>query len=187
MIDHRAREVLEFWFGPGSERGKRHKRWFEKDPALDAEIVARFSALHADVARERVWLDSPEECLARILALDQFPRHIFRGAARAFATDPLALASAKHALARGYDRGMLPVERVFVYLPFEHSESLEDQQLACDLCKPLEAFPETADTYRYAVAHRVIIERFGRFPHRNAILGRAPRQAETSAGDVAPW
>lgn len=172
MIDHRAQDVLDFWFGTGAERGKRHKRWFEKDPAFDAEIVSRFSALHADVARHRIGLDTAQECLARILTLDQFPRHIFRGTARAFATDPLALASAKHALSRGYDRGMLPVERLFLYLPFEHSELLEDQQRACELCKPLAAYPETADTYRYAVAHRVIIERFGRFPHRNVALGR---------------
>ena len=180
MIDHRAQDVLDFWFGTGAERGKRHKRWFEKDPALDLEIVARFSELHAELARNPVWLHSSRECLARILALDQFPRHLFRGTAQAFATDPLALASAKHALSRGYDRGLLPVERLFLYLPFEHSEALEDQRLACELCKPLEAFPETADTYRYAVAHRVIIERFGRFPHRNAALGRQSTPEETA-------
>jgi len=172
MIDHRAQEVLDFWFGVGAERGKRHKRWFEKDAALDAEIVARFSAVHDHVARSPVWLDPAQACLARIVALDQFPRHLFRGKAQAFATDPLALAAARHALARSYDRALLPVERLFVYLPFEHSEALEDQRLACELCRPLEAFEETADTYRYALAHHAIIERFGRFPHRNAALGR---------------
>ena len=169
MIDHRAQDVLDFWFG---ERGKRHKRWFDKDPAFDAEIVARFSGLHSYLAQNPVWLDPAEACLARIVSLDQFPRHLFRGKAQAFATDPLALAAARHGLARGYDRGLRPVERVFVYLPFEHSEALEDQRLACELCKPLEAFEETADTYRYALAHLAIIERFGRFPHRNAALGR---------------
>jgi uncharacterized protein (DUF924 family) len=103
---------------------------------------------------------------------------MFRDAARAFATDPLALASARHALAEGYDAGLLPVERLFVYLPFEHSESLEDQLTACELLAPLAAFPETEDAYRYAIAHRDIIVRFGRFPHRNAALGRTSTPEE---------
>ncbi|MGQ0655390.1 MAG: DUF924 family protein [Betaproteobacteria bacterium] len=169
MIDQRAQDMLDFWFG---ERGKRHKRWFEKDPAFDAEISARFSGLYAYLVENAVWLDSPPACLARIVALDQFPRHIFRGRPRAFAADALALAAARHAVSSGYDRGMLAVERLFAYLPFEHSEALADQQRACELCKPLAAFEETADAYRYALAHHAIIERFGRFPHRNAALGR---------------
>jgi uncharacterized protein (DUF924 family) len=172
MMNPRAQEVLDFWFGRGPERGKRHNRWFEKDPALDAQIVSRFSDLHEYLLANAVWLDPAQACLARIVALDQFPRHIYRGKARAFAADPSALAAARHAVSRGYDRGMTPVERLFVYLPFEHSEALEDQRLACELCRPLEAFEETADAYRYALAHLAIIERFGRFPHRNAALGR---------------
>jgi uncharacterized protein (DUF924 family) len=170
--------VLQLRFG--EPRGPRQKRWFEKDPAFDAGISSRFLPLHEALARseEEEWLEEPPQCLARILVLDQFPRNMFRGTARAFATDPLALQAARHALGRGYDHGLLPVERLFIYLPFEHSESLEDQERACELCRPLAAFPETDDAYRYAVAHRDIIARFGRFPHRNAILGRASTPEE---------
>ncbi len=178
MIDQRARDVLDFWFGAAGERGKRHKRWFDKDAAFDAEVATRHRGLVDELAGDAAWLDDPAACLARIIVLDQFPRHIFRGSARAFATDPLALAAARHAVAHGYDRAMLPVERLFAYLPFEHSESLEDQRVACELCRPLEAFEETADTYRYALAHHAIIERFGRFPHRNAALGRESTSEE---------
>ena len=173
-------EVLQFWFG--EPRGPRQKRWFEKDPAFDAEVRSRFLPLYEALARsaQGTWLDGATHCLARIVVLDQFPRNMFRGTPQAFATDPLALQAARHALDRGYDHGLLPVERLFLYLPFEHSESLEDQERACELCRPLAAFPETDDAYRYAVAHRDIIARFGRFPHRNAVLGRAstPEEAE---------
>jgi uncharacterized protein (DUF924 family) len=103
---------------------------------------------------------------------------MFRGSPRAFAADRLALEAARHAVERGYDRDMLPVERMFAYLPFEHSESLEDQLKACKLTAPLDAFPETCDAHRYAVRHREIVERFGRFPHRNAILARASTPEE---------
>ena len=169
-----ASEVSKFWFGEAAEHGKRHKRWFEKDAAFDAQVAKRFRALHAQMlgGEHRAWLDEPHTCLARILVLDQFPRHIYRGSARAFSSDALALEAAKHLVGKGWDRELLPVERVFAYLPYEHSESLEDQERACELCKPLEAFAETADTYRYALAHRGIVKRFGRFPHRNAALGR---------------
>jgi uncharacterized protein (DUF924 family) len=176
MVSHL--EVLQFWFG--EPRGPRQKRWFEKDPALDAEIRSSFLPLYEALARSEQgkWLDEATHCLARIVVLDQFPRNMFRGTTRAFATDPLALQAARHAVGRGYDHGLLPVERLFIYLPFEHSESLEDQERACELCRPLAAFPETDDAYRYAVAHRDIIARFGRFPHRNAILGRASTPEE---------
>ena len=176
--DHHL-EVLRFWFG--EPRGERRKQWFEKDEAFDAEIRRRFLPLYEGLAAgaHAGWPDEPAACLARIVALDQFPRNMFRGSPRAFAADALALEAARRALERGHDRGMLPVERLFFYLPFEHSESLEDQVRACELCKPLESFPETFDAYRYALAHRDIIQRFGRFPHRNAILGRASTPEET--------
>jgi uncharacterized protein (DUF924 family) len=175
-----AAEVLFFWFGPQAERGKRHKRWFEKSDAFDRECRSRFLGLHEEAAAGRLagWKEEPPGCLAFILLLDQFPRNMFRGTARAFATDPPALEAARHALARGWDRPMLPVERLFLYLPFEHSEALADQERACELTKPLEAYPETADVYRYAAAHRDVIARFGRFPHRNAILGRGSTPEE---------
>jgi len=176
MVGHP--EVLEFWFG--EPRGARRRQWFEKDPAFDAQIRARFLPLHEALALgdPAYWLDDAQRCLARIVVLDQFPRNMFRGSPRAFAADPLALQAAHHALAQGYDRTLLPVERMFVYLPFEHSEALADQERACELCRPLAAFAETDDVYRYALAHRDIIARFGRFPHRNAILGRASTPEE---------
>ena len=176
-----AAGVLLFWFGAAEDRGKRHKRWFDKDPAFDREIRDRFLALHEAAAAGGLasWKDAPGDCLALILVLDQCPRHLFRGEARAFSTDSLALAAARHAVARGYDRGMRPVERLFAYLPFEHSESLADQLQSCELTKALDAFPETSDAHRYALAHRDIIQRFGRFPHRNAALGRPSTPEET--------
>ena len=176
MVSHL--EVLRFWFG--EPRGTRLKPWFEKDPAFDAGIRSRFLPLYETLARgeHADWLDEAGRCLARIVALDQFPRNMFRGTPRAFAADALALQAARHAVDEGYDRTLLPVERLFAYLPFEHSEALGDQERACELFRPLAAFPETDDAYRYAVAHRDIIARFGRFPHRNAILGRASTAAE---------
>jgi uncharacterized protein (DUF924 family) len=175
-----ASEVLLFWFGGPGERGKRHKRWFEKSEAFDREVQARFLAAYETAVAGRLsrWRNAPRDCLALILLLDQFPRNMFRGTARAFAADPSALEAARHAVAQGYDRTLLPVERLFAYLPFEHSEALEDQLRACELTRALEAFEETADVYRYAVAHRDIIQRFGRFPHRNAILGRGSTAEE---------
>ena len=178
MAHHRADEVLAFWFGEGADYGKRHQRWFEKSAALDAEVTQRYRDLCDKLARAPEWLDTPRERLARIIVLDQFPRHIHRGTARAFAADGLALATARLALERGDDASLSPVERLFLYLPFEHSEALEDQQRACELMKPLAAFPETDDAYRYAIAHRDVIQRFARFPHRNSILGRASTPEE---------
>lgn len=180
MTHHQARQVLDFWFGTGEARGRRHKRWFAKDAAFDAEVRERFGPLLKDLTdgSHRDWLGEPAACLARIVVLDQFPRQIFRGSAEAFAGDPLALEAARHALDRRYDAGMLPVERLFAYLPFEHSEALADQELSCALMAPLAQFPETDDALRYALAHRDIITRFGRFPHRNAALGRASTAAE---------
>ncbi len=172
MPNHRAHDVLDFWFGTGADYGKRHKRWFEKDVAFDAEIAERFLPLYEELAQSSAWLDDARSCLARIIVLDQFPRQMFRGRPRAFSSDLLALQAARVALERRYDQGSLPVERLFLYLPFEHSETLADQELACELIAPLAAFPETDDVLRYAIAHRDIIRRFGRFPHRNAILGR---------------
>jgi uncharacterized protein (DUF924 family) len=173
MTDHRADEVLRFWFGEGADRGKAHKRWFEKNATFDAEIRSRFLPLYERLASNDDWLSGRDDVLARIVVLDQFPRNMFRGTARAFAADPLALAAAKHAVAKGYDRALLDVEKQFVYLPFEHSESFADQERACELMKPL-----GDDLYDWALRHQRIIERFGRFPHRNEILGRASTAEE---------
>jgi len=178
--DPRAVEVLRFWFGDAGEYGTRRKCWFEKSARFDSEIRARFAGLHESAAAGAyaAWMGRAPECLALVIVLDQFPRNMFRGEAHAFASDPLALAAARHALERGFDRSMRAVERLFLYLPFEHSESLGDQLRACELTEPLRAFPETGDAHRYAVRHCDTIRRFGRFPHRNAILGRASRPEE---------
>jgi uncharacterized protein (DUF924 family) len=179
--DQRAGEVLHFWFGADESSGNRRKRWFAKDEVFDALIRSRFTALHEQAAAGALagWKDDARSCLALILLLDQFSRNMFRASARAFATDALALETARHAVARDYDAGMRPVERMFVYLPFEHSESLADQQRSCELMQPLDVFAETDDSYHYALRHREIIERFGRFPHRNAVLGRASMAQES--------
>jgi uncharacterized protein (DUF924 family) len=126
---------------------------------------------------------SPRKALAAVLLFDQFPRHIFRGHADQFATDHLALAIAADAVERGFDRELTPPERGFLYMPFQHSESLDDQQ------RSLALFTALGDEQqlRFAKLHHDVIERFGRFPHRNAMLGRAPRQAEIEAGEVVPW
>jgi len=173
---------LSFWFGAQGEYGMRRKVWFGKDAVFDAEIKARFLALHEKAGQGALlhWTDPAGDCLALIVLLDQFPRNIFRGTARAFATDPLAREAARHALGRGYDRGMLPVERMFVYLPLEHSEALQDQLRCCELMAPLAAFDETNDALQYADRHREIVARFGRFPHRNAALGRESTPEEIS-------
>jgi uncharacterized protein (DUF924 family) len=174
MTDHRAREVLEFWFDPALDAAQRNKRWFAKDPAFDAEIRSRFLGLYEQGAAGRLnaWKGSARECLALVILLDQFPRNMFRGEARAFAADALARDAARALLARADE--LSPDERLFAWLPFEHSESLGDQKLACDLIAPL-----GEELLRYAQRHREIIERFGRFPHRNAILGRASTAEES--------
>lgn len=179
--DPRALEVLRFWFGGGETSGDRRKHWFAKDDAFDALIRSRFMALHEQAAADALagWKDDAPSCLALIVLLDQFSRNLFRASARAFAADAQALDTARHAVARGYDAGMRPVERMFVYLPFEHSEALADQQRSCELMQALDTFAETDGAYRYALRHREIIKRFGRFPHRNAVLGRTSTAQES--------
>jgi len=175
-IDPRAKELLAFWLGSGA----RDKRWFQKDAAFDAEIRERFATLYGSAAAGELdgWKQAPASCLALIVLLDQFPRNMFRGTARAFESDAQALAAARHSLSARYDAAMSAVERLFAYLPFEHSENLADQVLACELTRPLAAFAETWDAHRYAVQHFEIVRRFGRFPHRNALLGRASTAEE---------
>ena len=167
-------EVLDFWFGPPEVRGKARPEWFRKDEKFDAEIRRRFVALHASAAlgEREAWRAEPRSMLALVIVLDQFSRNLYRGDARAFAQDAHALACAREALARGDDAKLLPVERQFLYMPFEHSEDLADQDRAVELMHGLEAFEETRGLIEWAERHRVIVRRFGRFPHRNAVLGR---------------
>jgi uncharacterized protein (DUF924 family) len=175
-------EVLDFWFGPPEVRGKARPEWFRKDDKFDAEIWRRFGALHAAAALGEceAWRHEPRSMLALVILLDQFSRNLYRADARAFAQDRHALACAREALARGDDQAALPVERQFLYLPFEHSEDLADQDRCVQLMGALEAFEPTRGLTEWAERHRVIVRRFGRFPHRNAVLGRAstPEEAE---------
>jgi uncharacterized protein (DUF924 family) len=158
-------DVTDFWRAAGP------KKWFRKDAAFDREIEARFLSAHEAAAAGHLsdWEATPDGALALLLLLDQFPRNMFRGSARAFATDPLARAVADRAIARGFDAGAANAERTFFYLPFEHSENLADQERSLALSR--RAGDGKAD--RYAEFHADIIRRFGRFPHRNAVLGRA--------------
>ncbi len=176
-------EVLEFWFGAkgGAEHGLLRKCWFEKNAAFDAEIRQRFLPLLEAATADRLddWAAQPESLLALIVLLDQFPRNLFRDDARAFATDAKALALAQQAVAQGFDAQLMPVARAFIYLPFEHCEdmAMQDRAVALfsELAKQGEAFASYLD---YAERHRDVIRRFGRFPHRNAILGRTSTPEE---------
>jgi uncharacterized protein (DUF924 family) len=170
-----AQEVLDFWFGMGAARGKARPEWYRKDPAFDEEIRRRFGALLEAAARRELesWRDAPASLVALVVVLDQFSRNLFRDGPRAFAQDAYARECARQALARGDEAALLPVERQFLYMPFEHGESLADQELAVERMASLEAFPETKGIAEWARRHEAIIRRFGRFPHRNAALGRA--------------
>jgi uncharacterized protein (DUF924 family) len=169
-------EVLEFWFGaPDSpEFGRPRKRWFEKSAEFDALVRDRFLDTHEAAAAGRLdgWCERPLGALALVVALDQFPRNMFRGTARAFAADPQALAAARGIVARGFDAALLAVQRTFVYLPFEHAEDLAAQRESLRLFERLSGDPTTSGTFAWAMRHYAVIARFGRFPHRNAILGR---------------
>lgn len=174
--------MLAFWFGaPGSAGpGKPRKQWFRKDRAFDLAIGKAFGALHAEACAGglREWEGDADGALALVIVLDQFSRNLHRGVARAFAQDARALALAESMVARQWDRQRLPVERQFVYLPYEHAENLAAQDQAIRLFGALEEFPETQGLTHWAREHRRIIERFGRFPHRNAALGRASTPEE---------
>jgi len=171
-------EVLEFWFGaPNSrERGRPRKSWFQKSEAFDAEIRRRFLATWERAARGELvpWQATPLASLALVVTLDQFPRNMFRGTARAFASDSLALAAARSMIAMEFGRLLSPVERLFACLPFTHAEDLAAQRRSLALFHGLEPEDE-----RSAKRHYEIIARFGRFPHRNAVLGRRSTPEET--------
>lgn len=177
-------EVLEFWFGaPDSpEFGRNRKRWFEKSAEFDALVRDRFVATyeHAAGGSLDAWTERPLAALALVVTLDQFPRNMFRGTPRAFATDPQALAVARGMIARGFDAALLPAQRTFAYLPLEHAEDREAQREALRLFARLADDAGGASTLTYAMLHYAIVARFGRFPHRNAILGResTPDEAE---------
>ncbi|GAP98557.1 DUF924 family protein [Leptolyngbya sp. NIES-2104] len=166
-----ATEVLSFWFGDKLEM---RKVWFVKNSDFDTEVRSRFLPLYEQAASDQFdgWIDSPESCLALIIVLDQFPRNMFRGTPRSFATDSKALKIAKRAIAQKFDQQVPPIQRFFFYLPLEHSENLDDQNESVRLYEQFRDSPELKETYDYAIRHRDVIERFERFPHRNQILDR---------------
>ena len=162
-LDSRALSVTKFWRDAGEDA------WFEKNEAFDADFRDRFLALHYAAARRECdgWLEHAEGALALMILLDQFPRNCFRGTGHMYATDPLARYFAAKAIAAGHDLALEEETRVFLYLPYEHSELLADQHISVDLTQT------RAEPYlKYAVEHRDIIQNFGRFPHRNKMLGR---------------
>ncbi|MGH6674153.1 MAG: DUF924 family protein [Xanthobacteraceae bacterium] len=160
-----AEDVLAFWLAAGPER------WFEDDEMFDAAIRERFAATYADAAAGLLsdWENRPESALALVIVLDQFPRNMFRHTARCYAADPLARAVASRAIGSGFDQHVGMPERTFFYLPFEHSEEHADQERAVALMRAT----GDADLLKWAELHADIIRRFGRFPHRNVVLGRA--------------
>ncbi|MFP2930411.1 DUF924 family protein [Pyxidicoccus sp. 3LG] len=184
-----AEEVLGFWFGqppdpvrnPTSVRPQ--ERWFVRNADFDAECRHRFLDAHEAAAAGRLddWREEPRSCLALLLLLDQFPRNLFRGTPRAFSSDAKAREVARYALARGLDVTLPPVWRWFMYLPFEHSEEVHDQRLAVALFEMLALYHrDSRESLDYARRHREVIERFGRFPHRNVTLGRPSTPEEES-------
>lgn len=185
-------DVHRFWFGEVTDWAATAKanneRWFLKGHELDAPVRERFGALVEAAGRGECehWLDTPRGALTLVITLDQFPRHIHRGSGAAFAYDDRARAACDAGIARGHDRTLSPVERSFYYLPFEHAEDLDAQERCVALMEAaredagpdLTAFLE--ESVRYAEMHRDIVARFGRFPHRNELLGREATEEEAN-------
>jgi uncharacterized protein (DUF924 family) len=178
MSDWR-RDLLTFWFGLTPEQ------WWKSDPSLDDECRRRFLETWTEqrTLPVRSFTDDPLTALAAVILFDQMPRNMFRGLADAYATDHLALGIAREAVNRDFDRELSVDERNFLYMPFQHSEDLNAQKRSVQLYTAL-----GSDYYLgYAKKHHDVVAKFGRFPHRNKVLGRALRPAEAAAGDVFPW
>ena len=172
-------DILDFWFGLSPDQ------WWRGGEELDSLCADRFLELYVDQRQlpPESFLGDARTALAAVILFDQLPRNMFRGHADQFMTDPLALAVAKGAIARGYDAKLSKDEKTFLYMPFQHSENLADQRRGLALFTAL----HDDGLLGFAKKHFAVIERFGRFPHRNAMLGRAPRPDEIAAGDVTPW
>jgi uncharacterized protein (DUF924 family) len=166
--------IVDFWLAAGREA------WFAKSDAFDAQLRAKFEVQHHEAARGEHddGLNTAHGALALVLLLDQVPRNIYRHSGHAFATDPLAKRIAGDAIAKGFDRAVEPALRNFFYLPFEHSEAMEDQDRSVALCQTAADEIDNQDSLKWAKLHRDIIIRFGRFPHRNAALGRTSTAEE---------
>ena len=174
-------EILEFWFGAeDDDLNQAESRWFSEDPEFDRLCTERFIHRYEDAALGLLddWKTDPRSCLALVLLLDQFPRNMFRDTPRAFATDAKARDIVRHAIGAGFDRALSAVERMFLYLPLQHSENLEDQFESVRVTRELAADDPGSDALKYAEQHLEIIQRFGRFPARNAALGRQSTDQE---------
>lgn len=171
--------VLEFWLGETDEDGlcseERQKRWWKKDPDFDARVRNRFGELHADVVagNHEDWRNAPRGLVAYVIVLDQFSRNLFRDDPRMYANDIRATEAAEEGIAKGLDEQLGAHARFFLYMPFMHCESIEKQHRCVELVEALAAeHPTLKKNVKYAEQHRDIVERFGRFPHRNEILNR---------------
>lgn len=184
-----AADLLEFWFGDPSDQANlegRNKLWFSSTRAQDRELRERFGALHVRAAAGELgaWMDGPRTALALIVLLDQLTRNLYRGAAAAFANDARALMCSRQCIERGFDSALYLAERTFLYMPFQHSEDPAVQRRSVELFEalaqtgsaPFDSFAE--NVHKHAVLHCEIVERFGRFPHRNALLGRPSTKSE---------
>ena len=180
------RDVLDFWFPPedAPDFNEAKQNWFSKDSAFDTEIIERFGPTYEAAVAGTLdsWLDTAEGTLALILVLDQFPRNMFRESEKAFAADAQARQVAHHAVEKGFDKDTLWTNehRIFFYLPFEHSEELDDQALCLKLVEDIPGAMDDQGYHFWALAHYRIIETFGRFPHRNKALGRDNTIEETA-------
>lgn len=170
--------ILNFWFGePGTSNYAQYKDfWFQSTPEFDEQIRTQFESIYKKAMKGELdaFSETPEGSLALVILLDQFPRNMYRGTPQAFASDQKALAVVIEALEKKFDQDLLPIQRMFLYLPYEHSENMEDQEQSVKL------FEKLGDelALKYAIEHRNVIAQFGRFPHRNAILGRESTSEE---------
>lgn len=171
-----SQAILDFWFGAenSSTFGQVQSFWFNSSPEMDQQIRDQFQRLHDQLSTLELWKDTPKASLAMVILLDQFPRNMYRGTPQAFAMDHLALAVAKESIEKGFDQQLPVFQRKFLYMPFMHSEELEAQDQGVQLFKAL----GEESGLDYMILHRNIIARFGRFPHRNEILGRTSTPEE---------
>ena len=187
-----AEKLLRFWFTdePGSRESMFQSRWFFPTPEFDRLCTTRFLASYEDAAHGRLedWKNEPRSCLALVLLLDQFPRNMFRGTARAFATDAKARELTRHAVSAGFDRELSPIMRMFLYLPLEHSEDLNDQLESVRLTSALVSKNrDHTEILQQAEQHLEVFRRFGRFPGRNDALGRQSTQEEVNFLKDQKW
>lgn len=185
-MDPVAKDILTFWFGTAELQADIGKReiWFKSTPEFDSELIDRFSDIHERAAAGEFhhFRETPDECLALVISLDQFPRNIYRGSGKAFHTDEKACALSHHALSHGYDDAISLEPRKFFYLPLVHSENLDDQEIAVEKYKSFDDEKSLASS----IGHRDAIKQFGRFPHRNKVLGRTNTPEEEEYLKIPP-